>query len=139
MRLDHLLSKEQLPAGRSSSGWFLAARSVPECGAAGAQGWNIDLDIRGLPGRLSTSRHASPFGGWCGGSGTGDGGGWWVSLARCWVLKDRADTHALLTGGGLLMGVSPYGRVWCWAVSSGLVGCAEAGRLSGGGVVPVVF
>src|SRR6478752_3319491 len=95
VRLDHLLSKEQS---------FMAARSVPECGTAGAQGWNIDYLAPTWSSLTSTSWSPS------GGSAVERGSGPGRCLTRCWVLKDRATPPAARecgragVGGFLLVG-----------------------------------
>ena len=82
----------------------MAARSVPECGTAGAQGWNIDYLAPTWSSLTSTSW--SPSGGPAVERGSGPG----RCLTRCWVLKDRATPPAARecgragVGGFLLVG-----------------------------------
>ena len=100
----------------------MAARSVPECGAAGAQGWNIDY--------LTPSRCLSPvqaelvFAVERGGCGV-------RCLTRCWVLKDRT-TQCWACSYGSGSGGVPAGFFWSWAPPIVRVSRAGCG-------VPVVF
>ena len=71
----------------------MAARSVPECGAAGAQGWNIDyLAPSWCPWQVQAERAPQ----W-------NVQGWWVGcLTRCWVLRDRATPPAAGFSSGVV-------------------------------------
>ena len=103
MRLDHLLSKEHWSRKRSR------ARSVPECGAAGAHGWNIDYltpsraDAREYN-PVITARWEGVESGWCGvvsdtllgPEGSGD---------THWV--PRVERGPVVCGGWFLLVVGP--------------------------------
>ena len=103
----------------------MAARSVPECGAAGAQGWNIDFgtDLVGLPQVQAGDS-----------SGTRESGG--AVLDTLLGPEGSDDTRRLelvwpFRGSGLLG--------WCvWAGFSGRGPCRWSVVRSGCGV-PVVF
>ena len=83
MRLDHLLSKEQLAAG--CHGLWRSGPATGERSVGGAQGWNIDyltsLVELARKYNLVTVREGSE------GVEREEGSG--GCLTRCWVLKDR--------------------------------------------------
>jgi hypothetical protein len=111
----------------------MAARSVPECGAAGAQGWNIDYLAPTWCLSL-VQAGSSPRGGlWIllGGCGCGMWGVVGRCLTRCWVLKDRA------TRAG--PGFAPGSAGVCGLVSSGWWALPRSRLCRGGCGVPVVF
>ena len=115
--------------------WF-----APECGAPGAQGWNIDYLALVIVSVASTAHHSVK-----GSKGVeGGGGGGWC-LTRCWVLRDRAFMPGFLGAGAshaygcvgwwpvwdprhvrtvVLMSVAaPVGSGWVWVLQApGLVG-----------------